>query len=260
MLSLALRTVNQSRSAYACFKFHSSFFLNYDDGSKDLPDDSQAEDMLKCKIAMKSCLSAFKSMNTIEKHVDRCKIDLNVSQGRLVFVLYCKHGITKTHNLTFQECETLQAVFTKDLCPNFITAQSKLLMDTVCNFPNNQEELSLSVTPDTTVFKNYIDDEPDPNKVIHTQMNLSPEEFDNYQIGVDTEITFCLKELRAILAFGEYSGQPLNIHFETGGKPIVFSMDADSTYESDFVLATLVDEVPSSQSSQLPTTKLKTDI
>lgn len=50
---LALRTVNLSRSAYACFKFHSSFFLNYDDGSKDLADDSQAEDMMKCKIAMK---------------------------------------------------------------------------------------------------------------------------------------------------------------------------------------------------------------
>ena len=36
----------------------------------------------------------------------------------------------------------------------------------------------------------------DPNKVIRTEMTLVPEEFDNYQIGVDTEVTFCLKELR----------------------------------------------------------------
>ena len=36
----------------------------------------------------------------------------------------------------------------------------------------------------------------DPAKVIHTEMMLAPEEFDNYQIGVDTDVTFCLKELR----------------------------------------------------------------
>lgn len=36
----------------------------------------------------------------------------------------------------------------------------------------------------------------DPNRVIHTEMMLVPEEFDNYQIGVDTDVTFCLKELR----------------------------------------------------------------
>ena len=29
-------------------------------------------------------------------------------------------------------------------------------------------------------------------------MMLVPEEFDNYQIGVDTDVTFCLKELRVL--------------------------------------------------------------
>ena len=34
-------------------------------------------------------------------------------------------GIVKTHNLGFQECEALQAVFTKDLCPNQIIGPAK---------------------------------------------------------------------------------------------------------------------------------------
>lgn len=41
------------------------------------------------------------------------------------FFLKFSQGITKTYNLTFQECETLQAIFSKDLSLNFITAQAK---------------------------------------------------------------------------------------------------------------------------------------
>lgn len=55
-----------------------------------------------------SCLSAFKSMNTIEKTVDQCKIDLNVREARLVFLLYCRHGkyslwITHAHGVCLLE-------------------------------------------------------------------------------------------------------------------------------------------------------------
>lgn len=36
----------------------------------------------------------------------------------------------------------------------------RLLSDAVFNFPNTQEEITLSVSPDATVLKNYTDDEP----------------------------------------------------------------------------------------------------
>ena len=36
----------------------------------------------------------------------------------------------------------------------------------------------------------------DSNRVSSTEISLAPQEFDDYQIGIDVAITFCLKELR----------------------------------------------------------------
>ncbi|XP_006824265.1 cell cycle checkpoint control protein RAD9A-like [Saccoglossus kowalevskii] len=253
---LALRTVNTSRSAYACFMFAPTFFYHYDDGkcqndTQQQEKENEDDGKFKCKITMKSCLSVFKSLPTIEKTVEKCKIKLNFTDARLVFTLLCKHGITKTYNLTFQETESLQAVFAKDLCPNKIVAQSKLLCDAVGNFQTSQEEVTLIVSPEKVCLKNYVDDEPDPNKVMHTEMSLLPEEFDDYTIGLDTEVTFCLKELRAILTFADACYQHVSIFFETIGKPIVFALDGESVFEASFVLATLAEPGSTQNTTQV---------
>ncbi|ESO94828.1 hypothetical protein LOTGIDRAFT_232267 [Lottia gigantea] len=256
---LAIRTVNSTRSAYAYILFAPSFFSNYDDGSSLLNSngsDAEEEDIMRCKVNMKSILTVFKSLSSIEKSVERCKISLNNKDSRLVFQLYCKHGIVKTHNLAFIECETLQAVFSKDLTPNKLTAHPKLLCDAVVNFQNNQEEVTLIAKPDKISLKNYVEDEVDPKKVVLTEMHLNPKEFDTCQLGVDAEITFCLKELRAILGLADVISLPLNIHFERAGRPVVISIDSDVTFEANFVLATLADvDTSSSQSRSAHTSK-----
>ncbi|XP_046579415.1 cell cycle checkpoint control protein RAD9A-like [Haliotis rubra] len=218
---LALRTVNSSRSAYACFLFSPSFFQHYDDGSGLSSSEDSDEDGFRCKLGMKSILTVFRSLYTIEKTVERCKIHLDNDESRLVFQLHCRHGIVKTHNLAFIECEQLQAVFSKDLSPNRLTAPSKLLCDVVVNFQHNQEEITLIVNPNKVALKNYTDDE---------QGML--------QFGSE-----CCEMVRphAILAFTEVTNLPLNIHFETPGRPVVFTVDSDQTFEASFVLATLAE-------------------
>ncbi|XP_071497453.1 cell cycle checkpoint control protein RAD9B-like [Diadema antillarum] len=248
---LALRAVNSSRSAYSCFLFSPNFFLRFDDGSASASQSSQTGgETTRWRITMKSCLAVFKSLYSLEKNVDRCNISLDTQECRLVFQLHCRHGIVKTYNLVYQETETLQAVFSKDLCPNRIKAPSKLLAEAVSSFQASQEEITLIVSPVQLSFKNYVDDEPDPSKVVHSELQLVPEEFEEYSIGVDTSITFCLKELRAILSFSDSAGLPITLYFETTGKPIVFCLESDQTVEATFVLATLADV----SSSQVTTT------
>ena len=36
----------------------------------------------------------------------------------------------------------------------------------------------------------------DPMKAIRTELSLTRDEFDSYNVGVDAEVTFCLKEFR----------------------------------------------------------------
>lgn len=248
---LALKTVNSSRSAFAFVLFAPNFFIKYQNRS---PGDTstsrtEGEEPFRCRITAKSCLRIFKSPSALEKNVDRCQISLNSEECRLVFLLNCRHGITKTFNLTYQETETLQAVFAKDLSPNRITADARALSVVSSSFKPSQEEVTMTINPSELSFKNYVEDEPDPGRVTHSQLKLPPEEFNEYSIGVDTEVTFCLKEFKAILSLSDTVRLPLSMRFETTGKPIVFSFESEGSLEGTFVLATLA-EVPSSQSSQ----------
>lgn len=236
---LYLRSVNSSRSAYACFQFSPNFFNHYVDISS--KEETKDEESFRCKIGMKSVMTVFRNLATMDKMVEKCRISLSAAEDRLVFQMYCRHGIIKTHKLAFIECETLQAVSSKDMCPNKITSLPKLLCDAVLNFQANQEEITLIVRPDFLALQNYVDEDQDLTKILRTELTLSPDEFDQYQVGVDTDITFCLKELRAVLAFADITNLPVTLQFESAGRPITFSITGDLSYEANFVLATLAE-------------------
>ncbi|XP_078515309.1 cell cycle checkpoint control protein RAD9A isoform X2 [Lissotriton helveticus] len=198
---------------------------------------------------MKSVLSVFRSLASLEKTVERCRITLNPKASRLVIQLLCKYGVTKTHNLSFQESESLQAVFAKDACPNVLSAPAKVLVDAVVHFPPMLAEVTLAPSRSGKVlFRNYLEEETDPTKVMLTEMTLHAEEFLHFQVQTEAEITFCLKEFRGLLSFAESSNLPVNIHFDSAGRPAVFSVE-DSVLEVHFVLATLETNTLSSQNS-----------
>lgn len=53
---------------------------------------------------------------------------------------------------------------------------------------------------------------------VRTELTLEPSEFDSFHIGVETTITFSLKELRALLSFAEFFNIAVSGHFDTPGR------------------------------------------
>ncbi|XP_077044189.1 LOW QUALITY PROTEIN: cell cycle checkpoint control protein RAD9B [Agelaius phoeniceus] len=235
---LALRSVNSSRSAYACVFFSSMFFQHYCWTAGSQPCQKEKQPSLPCKLIIKSVLPVFRCVNVLERNVEKCSICTSPSEQHITFQLLCRHGVVKTYNLTFQECDPLQAVFAKHMCPNILKVHSRLLADVMIHFPSSQEEITLSVTPVKVCFKSYTEEDTDFSRTMLTEIQLSPEEFDYFQVGVDSEVTFCLKELRGLLAFAEAMSVPVSVHLDRSGRPIAFSIE-DLLLEASFILATL---------------------
>ncbi|XP_063046779.1 cell cycle checkpoint control protein RAD9A [Engraulis encrasicolus] len=229
---LGLRTVNSSRSAFASFLLSPLFFQRFQ---------TSPGHSFRCKMPIKSVQTVFKSLSSLEKTVEKCRIEWKPDKSQLTFTLHCKHGLLKTHNLSFQDCESLQAVFDRERCPNVIRAQPKLLVDTVLHFPPSLEEVTVSVSGDRMWLKNHVEDETDQSKAMMTELCLSSEEFDHFVVGLETSITFCLKELRGLLFFAESTGLPISIFFDEPGRPVVLTV-SDSVMEANFVLATISED------------------
>uniref|UniRef100_A0A3Q4AIH1 Cell cycle checkpoint control protein n=1 Tax=Mola mola TaxID=94237 RepID=A0A3Q4AIH1_MOLML len=224
---LALRSVNSSRSAYACFLFAPLFFSRYT-----IP----SGHAFRCKMAIKSVQAVFRSLASLEKTVEKCHIELEEQKNRLTFTLHCKHGLLKTHNLSFQDSESLQAVFDKDSCANVF----RLLVDAVVHFPPSQEEVTVSVSEERMWVRNHVEEE-DQSKAMLTELCLASDEFDHFSVQTHNNVTFCLKELRGLLMFAESTGLPISMYFDEPGSPLVLSV-TDSVLEGNFVLATLSDD------------------
>ncbi|XP_027734471.1 cell cycle checkpoint control protein RAD9B [Empidonax traillii] len=246
---LALRSVNSSRSAYACVFFSSVFFQQYCWAAVSEPC-LKEKLSLPCKVRVKAVLPVFRCANVLGRNVEKCSISASPRDHHITFQLLCRHGVVKTYNLTFQECDPLQAVFAKHMCPNILKVHSRLLADVMIHFPTSQEEITLSVTPLKVSFRSYTEEDTDFSRTMVTEIHLSPEEFDYFQVGVDSEVTFCLKELRGLLAFSEATGVPVSIHFDRCGKPIAFSVE-DVLLEGSFILATLCEAQTEEHSQEL---------
>ncbi|NXT75767.1 RAD9A protein, partial [Zapornia atra] len=198
-----------------------------------------------------SFLGVFRSLPSLEKTVWRCLILLKPQASRLILQLHCKYGVTKTHNLTFQECERLQAVFDTQRCASSIAGPAQVLAEAVVHFPQTLTEVTLEAGSGGKIgLRNYVEEGAEPSKTMVTELWLAKDEFQAVAVAPGSRITFCLKEFRGLLTFAEASNLPLTIHYDAAGSPVIFTLE-DTVLEVHLVLATLSD--PESNPQPPPT-------
>ncbi|XP_077015943.1 cell cycle checkpoint control protein RAD9B isoform X2 [Tamandua tetradactyla] len=244
---LSLRSVNSCRSAYGCILFSPLFFQHYRWSTSVDMNDNNTTLNLNCKLGMKSLLPIFRCLNSLERNVEKCIIFTRTDKCKVVIQFFCRHGIRRTHNVCFQESQPLQVIFDKNTCSNTLMIQPRVLAEAIVHFTSNQEEVTLAVTPLNVCLKSWKEESMDLTNSVYSEMFVEPNEFEFFQIGLNTEITFCFKELKGMLTLSEATHAPISMHFDFPGKPMALSID-DMLLEANFILATL-DDVPSRTSS-----------
>lgn len=136
-----------------------------------------------------------------------------------------------------------------------ITSSQRILSEALGNFQSSDDQVTLEALSQSILLRNYIDDNIDLSKIIRTQINIKAEEFDSYTVGEETTVTFTMKEFKALLTFAEALSLPIQIQFETTGKPIVFIVHNGTTLEAHFVLATTKPDVSTQVSTQKTSTE-----
>jgi len=232
--SLTLRAVNSSRSAYATYSFEAAFFSSIELGATKAGDEEE-----RCKVTVRSLLLAFRSLSVLEKTVESCRLETNVEEDKLLLTLLCRHSIKKVFRIHLVDCDPVRAVYSTDDCNNRWTVQAKVLHEAHGNFLVNQEEVTMHVGPNRFKINNYADECADEKKRINTELSMQPGEFQSYDIGQPTSLTFCLKELKSLIGFSEPLGLAITASFTEGGRPIILTTDTATGVSCVFVLATL---------------------
>lgn len=258
--SLSFKTVNSSRSAVMTFKFYEDFFAEYVEKSKEdlerIDPESTSQNPSKCRLMMRSILMVFKSMNVLEKTVESCTIQVLPQESKVKIQLICKYYVTKLYTFPFIESERLDMYHQMPSEGNSFTCQAKVLNEAALNFLKNQEEVTMTAFADKFVMKNYLSSDPRENQTaVHTELTMLPYEFEAFQVNNDCSITYCLKELRSIIAFADAFTLPLTAVYGAPNEPIFFSVTHSDVFEGALIMATMASEDPESRNTSMNTSQ-----
>lgn len=189
---------------------------------------------------MRSILMVFKNISVLEKTVESCSLQVLPFDTKVRVTLHSKCSITRVYTFPFLESERLHTEYAAADEADSFTCQAQVLNDAALNFLKNQEEVTMKAMPDKFVMKNFVSSDPRENRsAVHTELTMYPNEFEAFEVQNETSLTYCLKELRSMIAFADAFGLPLTGKFGTSRNPIFFHVNHADVFEGSLVMATM---------------------
>ncbi|KAL2919886.1 hypothetical protein HK105_200803 [Polyrhizophydium stewartii] len=244
---LCLSTFNAAKSAFVIISVHRAFFESF----------SYAPAHLCYRLLLKPLSNIFKTSSNTDT-IEQCRIRpvYEAGEERLVVQLTCKYGVLKTHRLNYEACEPMQAVFSREDCPHSWIASPRMIQDQLAHFQLKLKEVTLSCKMKSFQIKSFEDSfVPDGTTVVRsleTEVTIDLEDFEQYSVFGDADLTFELKDFKAVLAFAEAVDLHVTALFDQAGggqemtaslslnssSPLLFSCAPSPThFQADFVLA-----------------------
>lgn len=145
---LILRTLNDARSVCASVTFKREFFageLGVGGGAGSI----------KCKLAAKAMLQAFHTL----KNVQRLQLYFTATEGGAHYLIVhfgCKHDVTRSHSLFYEDGEVVSAIFDRDAAQHHIIARPAMLVKLVDQL-RGTDEMTLIATQAKVAVQSHHD-------------------------------------------------------------------------------------------------------
>uniref|UniRef100_A0A182QY76 Cell cycle checkpoint control protein n=1 Tax=Anopheles farauti TaxID=69004 RepID=A0A182QY76_9DIPT len=226
---LDLKTINSTNTAYAVAQFRRDFFINFQQGNTDTPDENC------CKISVKPILKIFKSLATIQT----CKVWLDTAQSKIIFQFRCKSDVLKTHKIYLLESEHINSLNLSQTFPSEIVGSHKVFSNILVHLYHSVDEISFELGEDKTIVSNYVDNAQTDRSTLRSTLSISSSAFQLYQLASKANLVFCYKEFKAITMFATLNKLNIQMNFSEPGSPLMLQMSKGEVVHAKFIMGTM---------------------
>ncbi|RDA86260.1 hypothetical protein CP532_5093, partial [Ophiocordyceps camponoti-leonardi (nom. inval.)] len=251
--SFVLTTLNNSKSAYASFRFATNkFFSRYQYHASE-----QFRERFHCRLYIRASaaalISLFRSRSSVDPQrdsekqtlIERCDIAIEDGEGvrsRLNVRIIFRNGLTSTHQLPFEVVVPVHAKFNRQEAPHYWTISSRTLRQLMDHFGPGIEYLDINTDGDHVNFTCFsektVSEDAVLKKPLQTSIAVEVDEFDDIEVEDKLHIVISVKDFRAIIQHAGGTGNVLSARYSLPARPIQLSYTSD-VMSCEFLIMTV---------------------